>query len=350
MKAKFSFESGLTAPEDDEKFDKIWEQFIKESQDDCRIESSNQEMLRGHITEYHGHALNLMDLFWKSGIEAVNWGSEILHKYLEDAPEDDAYATLFTALAGLSGRGLLAFSEVSWLLRGGYPHGAFTRVRSLHELFIVAAILSEYGLPESEHPDLVDRYLLHHEVFMNGAARDLIATDVPGITDTLNDDVLDVLDARRKELIATYGKKFSTTWGWAAPLFPNETPSFMGLNRLIMPSLNTYYRIASEHLHASSAGLMDAGEPDETGMMGFNGGPGTDDLSFPAILGSTFLLALVGTIVPVEIHIPERNKEIDTGRRMLEILAQLHKEILNAWDEEPVESDSGDAEAIKEDS
>lgn len=348
MKAEFSFEPGLTTPENDEKFEKIWAQFINKVQDDYRIDLDNQEMLRAHIAEHHGHVLNLMDIFWKSALDAVNWGSEILHEYLEEGPEDDARATLFTTLTGLGSRALLAFSEVSWLLRGGYPHGAFTRVRSLHELFIVAAILSEYGSPESEHPDLVNRYRRHHEVFANTTARDLIATDVPGITDTLNDGVLDKLDTRKKELIATYGKKFATTWGWAAPLFPNEFPSFIGLNRLVMPSLTAYYGIASEHVHASSAGLIDAGEPDEAGAMGFNGGPSTEDLGFPAILAATFLLAVVGAIVPVEIHDPKTGKKIDTGRRMLEVLARLHQEILNAWDKKPAESDSGDAESAEE--
>lgn len=340
MKAEFSFEPGITTPEGDEQFEKFWQLFIEEAQAEKPVELAEREALRAHIAEQHGHAFNLMDLFWRNAMDAVNWGPEILHEHLEESPEDDAYAALFTTVTGLAARALLAFNEVTWLLRGGYPHGALTRVRSLHELFIVAAVLWEHGSPESEHPDLVDRYLLHHEVFINGAARDLIGTEIPGIVDTLNAEVLDVLDSRKKELIGTYGKVFSTTWGWAAPLFPKGTPSFMGLNKLIMPSLNSYYRIASEHLHASSAGLIDAGKPDETGVMGYNGGPTTDDLGFPAILGSTFLLALVGTIVPTEIHDPEADKNIVTGRHMLGILARLHREILDAWDEESAEDHS----------
>lgn len=340
MKTEVSFEFGVTAPKGDEEFEKVWKRFIEETQFDHPIQQAEQETLRAHIAGYNGNALDLMDLFWRSATEAINWGSEILHEYLEDDPEDDAYAALFTTVTGLAARGLLAFNEVTWLLRGGYPQGAFTRVRSLHELYVVSMILCEYGSPESDHPDLVDRYLLHHEVFINGAARDLIGTEVPGIADTLNAEVLDVLDSRKKELIGTYGKVFSTTWGWAAPLFPKGTPSFMGLNRLVMPSLNVYYRIASEHLHASSAGLANAGESDGTGVMGYNGGPTIDGLAFPAILGSTFLLALVGTIVPTEIHDPEADKDIVTGRHMLGILARLHGEILDAWDGESTEDHS----------
>ena len=337
MKAEFSFEPGITAPEGDEQFEKFWQLFIEEAQAEKPVELAEREALRVHIAEQHGHAFNLMDLFWRSAMDAVNWGAECRHEHLEADPEDDAYAALFTTLTGLAARALLAFNEVTWLLRGGYPQGAFTRVRSLHELFVVAAVLWEYGSPESDHPDLVERYLLHHEVFINGAARDLIGTEIPGIADTLNAEVLDVLDSRKKELIGTYGKAFATTWGWAAPLFPKGTPSFMGLNKLIMPSLNAYYRIASEHLHASSTGLLDAGKPDETGVMGYNGGPTIYGLAFPAILGSTFLLALVGTVVPTEIRDPAADKNIVTGRHMLEILARVHREILDAWDKEPSE-------------
>lgn len=337
MKVEFNFEPGRTTSEDDQQFEKIWEFFVEESRADRPTELADQEAVRSHIAEHHGHALDLMDGFWRHTMEVVNWGSEILHEHLEAGPEDDAWAALFTTLAGLNGRALLTFNEVTWLLRGGYPHGAFTRVRSLHELFVVAAVLWEHGSPESEHPDLVDRYILHHEVFINGAARDLINTEVPGIADTLNAEVLEVLDARKKELIDTYGKVFSTTWGWAAPLFPNGNPSFMGLNRLVVPSLNAYYRIASEHLHASSAGLADAGEQDETGVIRYTGGPTIDDLGFPAVLGSTLLFALVGTIVPTEIHDPKTDKNITTGRNMLGILARLYGEILEAWDGMPTE-------------
>gem|GEM_PF-1735951 len=95
----------------------------------------NEQRAEAHIAEQHGHALDLMDLLWRSAMEAVNWGSEILHEHLKDDPEDDAYAALFTTLTGLAARALLAFNEVSWLLRGGYPQGAFTRVRSPRALY-----------------------------------------------------------------------------------------------------------------------------------------------------------------------------------------------------------------------
>ena len=337
MNAEFSFEPGITPPEDDERFERFWAIFIEESQADRPSELAERETLRAHIAEQHGHALDLMDLLWRSAMEAVNWGSEILHEHLEDDPEDDAYAALFTTLTGLAARALLAFNEVSWLLRGGYPQGAFAGVRSLHELYIVTRVLWEYGSPESNCPDLVERYLLHQEVFLKGAARDLISTGIPGIDETINTEILDALDSRQRELIGKYGKVFSTSWGWAAPLFPKKTPSFMDLNKLVMPSLNAYYRIASEHLHASSAGLANAGKSDGMGTIGYNGGATIDGLAFPAIFGSTFLLSLVGTIVPIEIHNSETDKDIDTGRHMLGVLARLHREILDAWNGESTE-------------
>ena len=337
MNAEFSFEPGITPPEDDERFERFWAIFIEESQADRPSELAERETLRAHIAEQHGHALDLMDLLWRSAMEAVNWGSEILHEHLEDDPEDDAYAALFTTLTGLAARALLAFNEVSWLLRGGYPQGAFAGVRSLHELYIVTRVLWEYGSPESNCPDLVERYLLHQEVFLKGAARDLISTGIPGIDETINTEILDALDSRQRELIGKYGKVFSTSWGWAAPLFPKKTPSFMDLNKLVMPSLNAYYRIASEQLHASSAGLANAGKSDGMGTIGYNGGATIDGLAFPAIFGSTFLLSLVGTIVPIEIHNSETDKDIDTGRHMLGVLARLHREILDAWNGESTE-------------
>lgn len=331
MKAEFIFEPGMVTPEDAQQFEKFWKIFIEESRAEKPIELADLEAIRFHIAEQYDYALNLMDLFWKNAMNAVNWGSEAFHEHLEESPEGEAYFALFSTVTDLTARALLAFNEVTWLLRGGYPQGALTRVRSLHEFFVVAAILSECGSPGSEHPDLVNRYLIHHEVFASGTARDLIGTKISGLEDTLSPELLALMSSRREELISKYGKEFSKTWGWASPLFPKRNPSFMGLNKLIMPSLNAYYQMASEHLHASSSGLIDARKPDATGKIEHNGGPDTDGLGFPAVLGSTFLLALVSVSVPTEVRFPDVGKNIDTGRHMLKILGRLYTEILDAW-------------------
>lgn len=47
------------------------------------IELAKQEAIRTHIAEQYGYALSLMNLFWRSSMDAVNWGSETLSEHCE---------------------------------------------------------------------------------------------------------------------------------------------------------------------------------------------------------------------------------------------------------------------------
>src|SRR5690625_7164196 len=49
-------------------------------------------------------------------------------RWPRDWSSDVCSSDLFTTLTGLAARALLAFNEVSWLLRGGYPQGAFAEI------------------------------------------------------------------------------------------------------------------------------------------------------------------------------------------------------------------------------
>jgi Family of unknown function (DUF5677) len=64
----------------------------------------------------------------------------------------------FEALIRLHGRGILTALEVLVLLRSGFSTGAFARWRTLHEIWVVFALLSE-GDEELAH-----RYLAHDAV------------------------------------------------------------------------------------------------------------------------------------------------------------------------------------------
>lgn len=51
--------------------------------------------------------------------------------------------------------------EIHWLLGGGYPTGAESRTRTLHELDVTARALARFGLDD---PGLVTRYIEHRAV------------------------------------------------------------------------------------------------------------------------------------------------------------------------------------------
>ena len=267
-----------------------------------------------------------MRLLHETAREAINWGSRIVHDHLEDGPDDDALAQRTKVLVALSGRALLAFDEMAWLLAGGYPRGAWTRVRSIHELFIVALALGLYGGPDGEHPDLVERYVRHHDVFALSMADDLIGTGDPAIKEKLDDEIRMALSDKKRVLIEKYGKGFARPWGWAAPLLP-KGPSFTGLNKLFLPQFGTFYGMASAHIHAGSQGLHDAWiESDEKQGL-IMAGAEKRDLAAPAILGSGFLIGIIGTVVPTSVRAEGDGEPISDGRYFLGALSRVQAQV-----------------------
>lgn len=327
MDAEFEFEIGTTPPVDDPQFEKFWTAFCEEAASNRAEKSTERVSFRDEIFTAHKAAFEAMELLHETASEAINWASETLHDALEDNTEDDAFAEYINVLVGLSGRAILAFDEVAWLLRGGYPRGAMTRVRSLQELFVVAATLALHGSADGDHPDLVERYLAHHEVFTRKIADDLLATENEGIGSTLNDEVLQTLAQKKKALVAKYGKQFSQSWGWAAPLFPDSNPSFTELNKLILPTFNAFYGIASAEVHASSQGLIEAAREAENGDRYFLAGPQKDGLEVPAILGSGFLIGILGAIVPNSIESPDGNVSNKDGYYFMSALVRIQEQI-----------------------
>lgn len=328
MDVEFSFEIGAMPPKDDARFEKFWAEFSQEAAGSRSAKSEERSSFREEMLRDSQAGFDAMELLHESANEAINWASNLVHDALEvDDVEDDAFAEYFNVLVGLGGRALLAFDEVAWLLRGGYPHGAWTRVRSLQELFIVAATLGLYGSPGSAHPDLVERYLNHHEVFTRTMADELLATESDGLREALNKEVLQALARKRETLIETYGKKFSGAWGWAAPLFPQSNPTFTALSKLILPSFNAFYGIASSYLHASSQGLVEAAREADNGERYFLAGPQKEGLGAAATLGSGFLVGVLGAIIPTSMKFPDDPEPNNNGYFFLSALARIQEQV-----------------------
>lgn len=330
MDVDFRFEMGAAPPENDVRFEEFWTSYSQEMVSKRPAKSVKHKAFRDSIFEANQAGFEAMELLHETAAEAINWASETVHNTLEGTPEDDAFAEYINVQVGISARALLAFDEVAWLLRGGYPRGAWTRVRSIQEQFVVAVTLGLYGSPGAEHPELVERYLNHHRVFAPSIANELVATESEGIDRTLNSEVLENLNRRRQELLEAYGKGFERPWGWAAPLFQGKArPSFLGLNNLILPTSTAFYGIASTHVHASSQGFVEAGRETENGERSFLAGPQKDGLAVPAALASIFLVTTLGAVIPASIRYPDDTEANTDGHFMLGALLRIHEQIVD---------------------
>lgn len=270
---------------------------------------------RGRLRDTYGSGFDAMAQVHETAVEAAAWGADSMSELISEAYADKdsdkeetrALEDYDWIMRGLTARGALAFAEVTWLLEGGFPQGATARVRTLHEIAITASIIAIHGNPDGSHPELVERFARHHEVFNVATAKQL--TDTGALSDGFFDEeAMELLREKRRALLAEFGSKFGESYGWAQPLFgASEKVSFSKLSSLVEPSVSYLYRMASSHVHADSEGwqhsLVDRG-----GKSVFAAGPTNFGLALPASLACQLLLVVLEFAVPTSITIGGEEK------------------------------------------
>lgn len=181
-------------------------------------------------------------------LSAVDAGSDFYTNHREQAGKDNDFR--FEALTSLHARACLVGGEVFELLKGGWPHGAHARCRTLHELAVFAVVIGE-------HPEVAERFLLHDAV-ENAASMDTYQTKLAGRHgyESLSQDEIDWNHARRDAAVKRFGDSFKGRYGWAADLFPKHQPSFGKLEELAgLDHLRPFSDWATHiGVHASSRG------------------------------------------------------------------------------------------------
>jgi hypothetical protein len=155
----------------------------------------------------------------------------------------------FEALVRLHGRALMTAREVLVLLSAGYSSGALARWRTLHEIWVVFALLSDGDR------ELSRRYLMHDAVESMKAQTEYEETwqaldfDPPDWTSEQRDET-------RSELKQEFGAAFLNDYGWAAPIFGDRAPKFRQLQeRARLDHWRGYYRMASHGTHANPTAI-----------------------------------------------------------------------------------------------
>jgi hypothetical protein len=181
-------------------------------------------------------------------LSAVDAGSDFYTEHRAEAEKESDFT--FEALTSLHARACLVAGEVVELLKGGWPHGAHARSRTLHELAVFAIVIGD-------HRELAERFLLHDAV-EDAASLDTYQAKLAGRSgyESFSQEDVERIHARHDEAIARFGKSFSRRYGWAAPLFPKEGPSLGQLEELAnVDHLRPFYDWATHiGVHASSRG------------------------------------------------------------------------------------------------
>ncbi|MET7949752.1 DUF5677 domain-containing protein [Micromonospora sp. NPDC005324] len=290
--------------------------------------TEQRSAFRDRLGERYQPGLDAMVMLHVCAFEAAEWAHGAIESASKDDPDRLEFANYYEVVRGLFARTMLAFDEVTWLLRGGYPSGALTRVRTMQELVIIASVLAEHASPGADHPELVEMYVRHHEVFIRSVADELTATGALDPEKYFDADTLAALDAKRDELIGRYGKRFKSMFGWAGPLFPDDKPISMArLSGLVTTKLNYFYGLSSSHIHGGSQGWHEnfVTRGDEVALAC---GPTNLGLVVPAQLATTFLLGMLEVAIPAAIR--RDGHTDDTGAMFLSGIRRVAERAIKA--------------------
>ncbi|MBB5374406.1 hypothetical protein HNP71_002680 [Acidocella aromatica] len=168
---------------------------------------------------------------------------------------------LFEALTSLHARALLVAREAICLLQGGFPDGAMSRWRTLHEFNIVAHFLLIQD-EDTARCYLASAYfqaLKHAKQARDYADRDQSIA--------VNDDVIEALEGRCEELKLKLGDDLSDDYAWARAALQRKRVTFLDLEKATERDFwRPRYRWASKHIHGGhegSRGMLGMSEADK---------------------------------------------------------------------------------------
>jgi hypothetical protein len=188
----------------------------------------------------------------------------------------------FEALVSLHARSLLIAREVLCLLYGGFPDGALSRWRSLHELAVMAVFL------KAQDQEVSHRYLASFPFASLRAAKQLNEHADRANMTPFSEQELKAMIARCDALEARFGKEMHNEYGWASFALNNPKPNFAQLEKVVaLDHWRPRYRWASQHTHGgyrpalSMLGTAESAEP--VHLVGQSNSGFTDPIHMTAI-------------------------------------------------------------------
>ena len=124
---------------------------------------------------------------------------------------------LLDVLVQLNGQAIRVAREVHTLLSAGFPLGALSLARTIHEISVRAAVLAKFGV-QDEHEDLAEKFVSHDTVD-NFKDAEIYQRDAETLGyEPFSDDHMAELRQERDHLVQRFGKAYASTYGWASGL------------------------------------------------------------------------------------------------------------------------------------
>lgn len=198
--------------------------------------------------------------------------------------------------------------EIICLMQNGFADGAMARWRTLHEISIVATLIS------NGDEDLAERYILHDAVEVKRQADDYDATHVPRGISPVSKRERKSIDGEYQAVLDRFGPTFASPYGWAAKHLALKKPTFKELQTAAdRMDMSSYYKIASFNVHASARSLFfNLGSMEEDVLLAGRSNAG---LAEPGEHTASTLLLITGLYVGSTLNM-DRLAELDVVIRI----------------------------------
>jgi hypothetical protein len=192
--------------------------------------------------------LGLLDLLLNICLEVAGEFSSIY-----EGRSSSKHSFVQKALARQQANGCLVFNEILHLLKSGFPSGAHSRWRSLHEITCVSYFISKHG------EDLAKRFLDYEAVEAYFQAEATYEHQQKMECSSLSQSALKALKSKFKIMEKTYGsdfvKKTSFPYGWV-PTTLLKTRSLREIEKSVkLHTFRPYYDLASFKMHGRQNAL-----------------------------------------------------------------------------------------------
>ncbi|MDT8328199.1 MAG: DUF5677 domain-containing protein [Roseovarius sp.] len=202
-------------------------------------------------------AFDHLEMLWDVGQKL----GEAHGKDVQLRNDDDNNATM-AALAHIFPKSLLVVQEIICLLKGGFPDGALTRWRSLHELSVTAMYIAKHG------EDAAKQYLLSFHFSARRAAHQMNKhSDRAGLKG-FNAEEIQAFDALCFEAEQILERSIDNDKNGEWPKITIYHPTFAHVEESVgMDHWRPWYKWASNYTHANHRpadkplGLVDATVP-----------------------------------------------------------------------------------------
>lgn len=204
------------------------------------LQEKDLNEFRDRLHERWGSAIGQLRMVLTMSRE---WCQEALKR--EEARKPHKPEKMRKLLIRLSVRACQVTDEIVCLLENGFADGAMARWRTLHEIAVVTAVISQHG------EDIAERYLAHQFVESKRAMDKYLAC-----YKQLGYKPLPLREQKKTQrnydkVLARYGKEFTTDYGWAAFHLKNNRPTFAALEAAAgRADMRAHYQMGNDNIHA----------------------------------------------------------------------------------------------------